>query len=76
MQTVEEILDEATHLTEGERRRLVANLQGENSESPSVYRRKNAMNRWLARAGSGHADIADVSSNKNQYLTEISATDS
>jgi len=32
------------------------------------------MKRWLARAGTGHADAADISSRKNEYLAEASAT--
>jgi len=32
------------------------------------------MKRWLARAGTGHADAADISSRKNKYLAEASAT--
>jgi hypothetical protein len=31
------------------------------------------MKRWLARAGSGHADFADISSHKNEHLAEIYA---
>ncbi len=32
------------------------------------------MQRWLARAGSGHVDVTDISSSKNKYLAEIYAT--
>ncbi len=71
---LEEILDQVRSLPEEERRRLVADLQGEPGSPPSEDRRRAAMGRWLARAGTGHADVDDVSSHKNRYLAEIYAT--
>ncbi len=44
------------------------------SRTPSEDRRQAAMRRWLARAGMGHADVDDISSNKNRYLAETYAT--
>ncbi len=32
------------------------------------------MKRWLARAGSAHADVTNISGSKNEYLAEIYAT--
>jgi len=73
--TLEEILDQARLLSEEERERLVADLQANASgRTPSEDRRRATMRRWLARAGTGHADVEDVSSNKNRYLAEIYAT--
>lgn len=72
--TVEEILDQVRGLPEEERRRLVADLQADPGPPPSEDRRRAAMQRWLARAGTGHADVDDVSSDKNRYLAEIYAT--
>lgn len=72
--TLEEILDQARRLPEDQRRRLVADLQADKSAPPSESRRQNAMKRWLARAGSGHADVSDISSHKNEYLAETDAT--
>lgn len=72
--TLEEILDQVRRLPEDERRRLVANLQADQAAPPSENRRRAAMKRWLARAGSGHADATDVSSRKNHYLAETYAT--
>jgi len=72
--TLKEILDQARRLSEDERRRLVADLQADQAAPPSEDRRRAAMQRWLARAGSGHADVADVSSHKSHYLAEICAT--
>lgn len=71
---LEEILDQARRLPEDQRRRLVADLQADKGAPPSEARRQNAMQRWLARAGTGHADVADISSRKNEYLAEASAT--
>jgi hypothetical protein len=72
--TLEEILAQARRLPEEQRRRLVADLQADKSASPTESRRQHAMKRWLARAGSGHADVTNISSNKNEYLAEIYAT--
>ncbi len=72
--TLEEILAQARHLPEEQRRRLVADLQADKSALPSQSRRKHAMKRWLARAGSAHADVTNISGSKNEYLAEIYAT--
>jgi hypothetical protein len=73
-QTLEEILAQARRLPEDQRRRLVADLQAEKGAPASESRRQSAMKRWLARAGSGHADVTNISSNKNEHLAEIYAT--
>ena len=65
---LEEILEQARRLSEEEQRQLVADLQGDQGESPSEGRRQKAMRRWLARAGTGHADATDISSHKKEYL--------
>jgi hypothetical protein len=72
--TLEEILEQARRLPEEQQQRLVADLQADQNASPSEGRRQQAMKRWLARAGTGHADAADISSRKNEYLAEASAT--
>lgn len=74
--TLEEILAQARRLPEDQQQRLVADLQGDKGVHPSQGRRQNAMKRWLARAGSGHVDVTDISSSKNEYLAEIYATKS
>ncbi len=76
MQTVDEIMEAVRRLPEVERRRLIDELQGDGSRQPdetSDNRRRAAMARWLARAGTGHSDFTDVSTNKNKHLAEISA---
>ena len=73
-QTLEEILAQARRLPEEQRRRLVADLQADKSASPIEDRRQQAMKRWLARAGTGHTDVTNISSSKNEYLAEIYAT--
>lgn len=65
--TLEKILEQIRQLPEEERRWLAAELQADHDPPPSEDRRRAAMERWLARAGSGHADTADVSSRKNHY---------
>lgn len=72
--TLEEVLEQARRLPEEDRKQLVADLQADQSAPPSEGRRQTAMKRWLARAGTGHADVNDVSSRKNDYLAEASAT--
>lgn len=72
--TLEEVLEQARSLPEEEQQQLVANLQADPNASPSEGRRQKAMKRWLARAGTGHADVDDISSRKNEYLAEASAT--
>jgi len=72
--TLEEILSQARRLPEDERRRLIEDLQGDKGAPPSEGRRRKAMRRWLARAGSGHVDVSDISGSKNKYLAEIYAT--
>ena len=72
--TLEEILDQARRLSEEERERLVADLQADAVRSPSDERRRATMRRWLARAGTGHADVDDISSSKKRHLAEIYAT--
>jgi hypothetical protein len=72
--TLEEILDQVRLLSEEERQQLVAELQADTGRTPSEDRRRATMRRWLARAGTGHAEIDDISSNKNRYLAQIYAT--
>jgi hypothetical protein len=74
--TLDEILAQAQRLPEDEKQRLIADLQAGNGAVPTETRRQNAMKRWLARAGSGHADAADISAHKNDYLAESYATKS
>jgi hypothetical protein len=68
--TLEEILAQARRLPEDEQQQLVVGLQADKTAPPNESRRQKAMKRWLARAGSGHADRTDISSRKNEYLTE------
>jgi hypothetical protein len=72
--TLEEILEQVRLLSEGERQQLVAELQANAGRTPSEDRRRATMRRWLARAGTGHAEVDDISSKKNRYLAEIYAT--
>ena len=64
MQTLEEILAAVRHLSGVDRKRLVEELQGNDRKKPSLDRRRAAMERWLARAGTGHSDFTDVSADR------------
>jgi hypothetical protein len=72
----EDILAQAQRLSEDEKQQLIADLQADKSAALTETHRQNAMKRWLARAGSGHADATDVSAHKNEYLSESYATKS
>lgn len=74
--TLDDILAQAQRLPEDEKQQLIADLQADKSAVPTETRRQNAMKRWLARAGSGHADATDISAHKNEYLAESYATKS
>jgi len=64
-----EILDQVRRLPEDQQRRLVADLQADKRASPNEAHRQKALKRWLARAGTGYADVADISTHKSEYLT-------
>ena len=68
MQTIEEILEAARRLSDGERRRLVEALQGNGREAPMDEQRRGAMSSWLGLAGRFHSDFADVSTEKYKHL--------
>lgn len=72
--TLEELLAQVRQLPEDQRQRLVADLQADQSTLPGESRRRAAMKRWLALAGSAHVDVANISSRKNEYLTELHTT--
>jgi hypothetical protein len=73
MQTLEEILAAARQLPEGERKRLVAELQGNEQDEPTEEARRGAMEGWLVMAGSFHSDYTDVSTDKYKHLAEAYA---
>ncbi len=71
MQTLDELLEAARRLPADQQVKLAAQLREQLSPKDAL-RRKPVLERWLARAGSGHSDFSDVSSNKNAHLAEIS----
>ena len=73
MQTIEAILEAARHLSEGERRRLVAALQDDGREEPKEEQRRNALSSWLSLAGTFHSDFTDVSTEKYKHLADVYA---
>ncbi len=72
MDTVEEILDIAKQLPASERRRIVREL--EETLTANDEQAGAAMDMFLALAGTGHSDHADVSSDKGKHLAEVYAT--
>ena len=67
MQTIEEILDAARRLSDGERRRLVEALQGDGREASIDEQRRDAMVSWLL-AGTFHSTFTTVSTEKYTHL--------
>ena len=74
MQSVEEILEAARRLPAPERRRLIEELGNGGGPETAEARRKAALDRFIARAGTGHSDFTDVSENKNKHLADVYAT--
>ena len=62
MQTLEEILEAARRLSDADRERLIEKLHDNEGEEPSEERRRAAMQRWLARVGTGHSDFTSPGS--------------
>lgn len=73
MQTLEQILEAARRLPEDDQKRLVEELQDNGQEAPSDDRRRAAMQRWLAQAGTLHSDFTDVSTDKYKHLADVYA---
>jgi hypothetical protein len=74
MNKLDEVLAAARRLPEADKRRLVAELEADENESRPGLQQREAMKRWLERAGTGHSDFTDVSSNKSWHLADISTT--
>ena len=73
MQTIEEILDAARRLSDGERRRLVEALQGDGREASIDEQRRDAMASWLGLAGKFHSAFTTVSTEKYTHLADVYA---
>lgn len=72
MQTVEEPLQAARRLSDGERRRLIEALQGGREESIGPSRREAVSSR-VKLAGRFHSDFPDVSTDKYRHLGDAYA---
>jgi hypothetical protein len=71
MQTLNEVLEAARRLPEDERRRCIEELEATlRSPRISEQQRRAAMEYLLSLAGTAHADVSDVSSNKYEHLAE------
>lgn len=73
MQTVEELLQAARRLSDGERRRLIEALQGGMREEPFGTPRREAVSSWVKLAGRFHSDFPDVSTDKYRHLGDAYA---
>jgi hypothetical protein len=75
MRRAEEIFEQAKALPDDERRRLIDRLQESLRAKPPAHDegRAEALKRWLAMAGMGHTDHADVSTDKYKHLADIYA---
>ena len=71
MRKVDDILKQAKTLSPEERRNLIDSLEeglaDEQASSPASAPRAG-LDRWLSRAGTGHSDFTDVSSDKYKHL--------
>ncbi len=71
MRTIDEILQHASRLSPEERRKLVDSLEeglADEQASDADASRLAALDRWIARAGSGHSDFTDVARDKYKHL--------
>lgn len=71
MQTIEEILDAARRLSDGERRQLVEALRGDGREASIDKQRRDAMATWLGLAGRFHSALTTVSTEKYTHLADV-----
>ncbi len=71
MQTLAEILEAAQRLSDGERRQLVAELQGDNGQELTAGQCRDTLLTWLSLAGTFHADFVDVSTDKYTHLADV-----
>ena len=76
MRSVDDILKRASQLSPEERRKLIDSLEeglaDEQASSPGAAD-ESVLERWLARAGTGHSDFTDVSSDKYKHLAAVYA---
>jgi hypothetical protein len=71
MRTVDEILKQASQLSPEERRKLVDTLEEgltDEQADPAEAARLAGLDRWIARAGTGHSDFTDVARDKYMHL--------
>jgi hypothetical protein len=71
MRTVDEILKQASGLSVEERRKLVDTLEeglADEQAGDAEAARLAALDRWIARAGTGHSDFTDVARDKYKYF--------
>jgi hypothetical protein len=76
MRSVDDILKRASQLPPEERRKLIDSLEealaDEQASSPGAAD-GSVLERWLARAGTGHSDFIDLSNDKYKHLAAVYA---
>ncbi|MBI4230070.1 MAG: hypothetical protein HY608_04460 [Planctomycetes bacterium] len=75
MAKLEEIMDAAQRLSEGDRRRLLEALQTNGAHASSEECHREALASWRSLAGTFHSDHADVSTDKGRHLGDVYADD-
>jgi hypothetical protein len=76
MRSIDEILKKAAGLSAEERRKLIDTLEeglADEQETGAEAARLAGLERWLSRAGTGHSDFTDVSSDKYKHLAAVYA---
>ena len=76
MRSVDDILKRASQLPPEERRKLIDSLEeglADEQASSAGAAHESVLERWLARAGTGHSDFTDVSSDKYKHLAAVYA---
>jgi hypothetical protein len=71
MRKIDEVLKQAAELTAAERRQLIDVLEqglADDGLTETESARRAALTRWLGRAGTGHSEHTDVSSDKYKHL--------
>ena len=74
MRTIDEILEQARHLSPDERRRLAEELldELEQARTDEAIASKGPYRRWLDAAGSLRSDFTDLSSDKYKHVAAAS----
>ena len=75
MRSIDEILKQAAGFSAQERRKLIDTLEEglADEQETDAAARLAGLEGWLSRAGTGHSDFTDVSSDKYKHLAAVYA---